>query len=282
MSKPEAAYRRPLNTEQLAVLELLFKFRFATNEQLAKYFGKQTGKAIQKRLTILCAQGYIARHYNGSYRLHGKPAEYYLLPKGVRLLRTKQSDITTITDQAIKNLYKDKTASPSFTAHSITILTLHLKLVELYGDRLKSFTKTQLNIEAYHYFIRPLPDTFLSIRGGTKDTGKPKRFFLDFFEDNIPFFVLIRRIKKYLMYLEEDDWPTDTFPTILMVTESTRRQKQLTRRIAKELREADMDEDDIVFATTTKELLLQAISGKDKVWQVIDEDKTMKAMTRIV
>lgn len=55
-----------------------------------------------------------------------------------------------------------------------------------------------------------------------------------------------------------------------MVTESARRQKQLHRRIAKELREAYLDEDDIVFATSTTERLVLANSEKDKVWQVVD------------
>jgi hypothetical protein len=43
-------------------------------------------------------------------------------------------------------------------------------------------------------------------KGGTKGTGKAREFFLDSFEDGTPFFVLIRRIKKYQKYKEEDEW----------------------------------------------------------------------------
>ena len=42
MSVSEVKYRRPLNSEQIEVLNILFRFRFSTNEQLARYFGKQS------------------------------------------------------------------------------------------------------------------------------------------------------------------------------------------------------------------------------------------------
>ncbi len=179
----EPKYRRPLNSEQLVVLELLFKFRFGTSEQFARYFGKQSAKAVQKRLSILEAQGYIAKHYDKGYKLQGKPAEYYLLAKGARLLQQTAEtadDDTAITDQAIKNRYKDKTASETFMIHSLAILSLSLKLKQLYGDNLRFFTKSEM--QPYDYFIRPLPDAFLALKKTTRDKTPPKRFLVDVFE----------------------------------------------------------------------------------------------------
>jgi hypothetical protein len=134
----------------------------------------------------------------------------------------------------------------------------------------------------YDYVIRPLPDAYIAIKSGAKGKGSRKRYLLDVFEDDIPFFVLIRRIKKYIQFSEDNDWPNDTIPPILMVTQSQRRQKQLARRIAKELNNAYMDEDDIVFATSTLEAITTAETAKDKIWQLADEEKTMKVLSAIL
>ena len=152
------------------------------------------------------------------------------------MLREKQDKKSSliITDQAIKNLYKDKNASVSFIAHSMSVFNIYLSLRNLYGDKPHFFTKTFMNIEKYDYIIKPLPDAHIALVVGNKDSKKRKRFFVDYFEDDVPFFVLIRRIKKYLRYYEEDEWPGDVFPVVLFITESPRRQKQLQRRIAKE------------------------------------------------
>ena len=285
MSVVEPKYRRPLNDEQVAVLELLFRFRFGTGELFASYFGKQLAKAIQKRLSILETQDFIAKHYDGSYKLKGKPAEYYLLAKGARLLR--QTDRTTvykiavlITDQAIKNRYKDKTASETFIKHSVNVFRLSLQFGQLYGDSLGFFTKSDL--QPHKYFIKPLPDAYLSLKTTKTDKTPRKRYFVEVFEDDIPLFVIIRRIKKYLQYQEEeeDKWG-DSFPAVLMITESSKRQKQLQRRIAKELRDSYLDEEDIVFASTTLESVAGSLTIKDKIWQVVDEEKSMKALSSI-
>jgi SOS-response transcriptional repressor LexA len=76
----------------------LYKFRFGSSDLIAKRFNKPSGKYVQKRLHILEDQGYIARRYDKSYKLQGKPAAYYLLPSAARLLQAQQPDF--ITDKA--------------------------------------------------------------------------------------------------------------------------------------------------------------------------------------
>jgi predicted transcriptional regulator len=74
-NKPEPKYRKKLNQEQIAVLQLLYRFRFASSEQIAKHQAKPNSKAIQKRLKILEDQELIAKRYDKSYKLKGKPAQ---------------------------------------------------------------------------------------------------------------------------------------------------------------------------------------------------------------
>jgi DNA-binding HxlR family transcriptional regulator len=252
MSKPEPKYRRPLNKEQLEVLDLLFNYRFSISKQIARYFNKEDIKLVRKRLNILEEQGFVAKRYDSSYKLAGRYAEYYLAPKGAKYLQAlrtsntdKYKEENQIADQAIKNRYKDKTVSQLFMSHSLTVLDLFLHYKDKHGDKIYIFSKVQL--QPYDYFIKPLPDLFLSITSKTnraKDDAL-KRYFIDYFEDSIPFFIVIRRIKKYITYYEEDEWADDNPPKVLLITESERKQKQVSRRIAKELRDAYMDEEDI-------------------------------------
>ncbi|HJQ08922.1 MAG TPA: hypothetical protein VJ836_05580 [Candidatus Saccharimonadales bacterium] len=67
--KPEPKYRKKLNQEQIAVLQLLYRFRFASNEQIAKHQEKKSNKFIQKRLKILEDQALIAKRYDKSTSL---------------------------------------------------------------------------------------------------------------------------------------------------------------------------------------------------------------------
>jgi hypothetical protein len=48
----------------------------------------------------------------------------------------------------------------------------------------------------------PLHDAYVRV----KTSKGEKEFYLDIFEDSQPFFVLIRRIKKYLDYAGSDEW----------------------------------------------------------------------------
>jgi hypothetical protein len=52
-AKPEPKYRKKLNKEQVAVLQMLWRFRFASGNQTAKLQQKPGSKAVQKRLKIL-------------------------------------------------------------------------------------------------------------------------------------------------------------------------------------------------------------------------------------
>lgn len=278
MSSSEVRYRRPLNSDQLIVIGLLFRFRFGTTEYFAWRFNKPSGKHIQKRLNILEQQGYIAKHYDKSYKLQGKPAAYYLLPKAAKLLQTKYPD--GVTDQAIKNRYKDKDASEQFITHSLAIVDVYRQLRILYDTRLTMYAKIDLSLDQFCYFPKWLPDAFVTLKGGAKGSGKERQFFLDVFEETTPFFVLIRRIKSYLTYAQSDLWESETdtpLPAILMVCETEGTQKRLRRRIKKELDEL-WDDELATFYTTTKQELADSNQQADKIWQLAIDTKVVRSM----
>ncbi len=268
LNKPEPKYRKKLNEEQIEVLQLLWRFRFASSEQIAKCQQKPTSKAVQKRLKILEDQGLIAKRYDKSYKLQGKPAAYYLTPHGARMLaihkpRKEDEPIN------IKRLYKDKEASEGFIEHCKNVLGVYLALKALYPKqgKLNYFTKTQLSYEKYDFMPSPLQDACIRIKTSDGD----RYFFLDVFEDNQPFFVLIRRIKKYLEYAGSGEWARYDEdggpPTILLVVQNKSVHKRLRKRLAKELRESY---EGVCFATGRLEYILD-IENKGKVWLAVDE-----------
>jgi hypothetical protein len=261
--KPEPKYRKKLNQEQLAVLNLLYTFRFASNEHVAKYSGKKSNKHVQKRLKILEDQDFIAKRYDKSYKLKGKPAAYYLLPKGARAL-INLNDREENEPINIKRIYKDKDVSEGFIQHCLNLLGAYLTFDMIYDNKLDFFTGSDLKYEQYEYYPQPLPNAHVYL----KTSQDRKEFFLDIFEDSQPFFVLVRRIKKYIEYAGSGDWPEETLPTILVVVENKSVHKRLRKRITKELRDSY---EEVCFATTMLEYLLNA-EYKGKVWFPIDED----------
>jgi hypothetical protein len=150
----------------------------------------------------------------------------------------------------------------------LNVLSVYLTLKALYPakGKLGYFTKSQLSYEKYDFFPSPLQDAYVHIKTSTSD----KHFFLDIFEDSQPFFVLIRRIKKYLGYAGSGDWATysDELPTILLVVQNKSVHKRLRKRVAYELRESY---EELTFATARLEHILNP-DYKGKVWFPIDED----------
>lgn len=249
MDKSVAKRRRKLKTEQIEVLELLYKFRFGSNDLFAQYFGKKDRSFVFKRLSILLEQGLIGKRFEPSYRLLGKPAAYYLTPVGARVLQERRDPGKPEVN--IKAIYKDKTVKDDFVWQCLDIFTAYNRIRAEYGDRLKFFTRADLNYEQFDYFPQPLPDAFIRL----SLDGEEKQYFLDFYHDKQPFFAAVRKIKKYVEYAESGDWDgTNTvLPVIFAVCESSGLQKRLHERTA------IVDEswvDELMFVVTGKEHLL--------------------------
>jgi hypothetical protein len=199
MNKP-VQHRRKLNTEQVVVLELLYKFRFGSNDLIAQYFGKKDRSFVFRRLSILHEQGLIGKRFEPSYRLQGKPAAYYLLPEGARVLKQHRDEGDT-DGINIKGIYKDATISERFVNHCFTIFALYNRLMVSYGDELDFLSKSDL--AGYDNFPSPFPDAYLTLQ--TNDGTK--HFFLDVLDDDAHLLIdASKKIKRYLDYRQSGDW----------------------------------------------------------------------------
>lgn len=274
MPKPEPKYRKQLNNEQYQILRLLAKFRFSTRALLSQHFAKTNpGMDAFRRLRVLEDRCLIAKRHEPHYRLLHKPAAYYLLPEGARILQAwwDENDIDKMIN--IKTIYKDKAVSEQFVDHCLAIFATDNFLKEEYGDALSFFTKMQL--APYDYFPSKLPDAYmrLELESGDGDNDEDeskeesienKHFFLDIYHDSQPFFTAVRRIKSYAEYCSSGDWAgtDESFPIILAVCDSQSLLKRLRRSMKRALNESWDDE--LQFALTTR---AELESGRRNIWQ---------------
>jgi hypothetical protein len=214
---------KPPTTKQLEILDLLYRFRFATNPLLASALNVKLPHKINERLQILVQREFVGRNYKPEYHLNRQPASFYLLPKGIKALRATGDE--KYSQMVLHNAYKDKNAKARFITRCLDIFEMYRKLREVHGGDLEFFTRSEL----YHYedFPEPRPDAYFRISKGQEEL----QFFLEVMDTTQPDFAHKRRIKQYIEYAESGDLEDATgtsLPTILLICdkESTRRRLQ--------------------------------------------------------
>lgn len=240
MTSPTRHYS--LTKKQLAILNLLYRFRFATSELISKSTNTNI-RIINQRLKLMLDIGYIGRNYEPEYRLLRKHASYYLLPDGMKAL--KQQDAAKYNATVLRNIAKDKNASSTFITHCLATFGMYCNLRAQHGDNIQFFTASQL--KSYKNFPAKLPDAFIRLKTAQGES----MFFLDVLHESQPFFVATRRIMHYIKYAEDGDWPNGApFPIVLLACDSPSLQKRLQKRMQRIISEQE-DESLRFFISTT-------------------------------
>ena len=219
-----------ITKQQLQILVRIYNFRFVSTAQLQQLLAKKQIQQVQQRLNLLLVRGYIGRNFSKQDRLTGRYASYYLLPKGMKVL--KQAKGYTFNPKVFHNIYKDKTASTRFINHCIGLGDINCNLKRLHGSNLEYFSKNSL-IDLDH-FPDPRPDAYLRIGADTKNLEERSEHFLEYCEEIVPFFVYRKRIKQYVEYIEDGLWEEATSrpsPIIRLVAETPVLQRRLQRFI---------------------------------------------------
>ncbi len=216
-----------LTTYQRDILTLLYRFRFITSQGLAAYRQQPSSVAAHERLTGLMRRGYVARHFDSSYRLQHRPAEYYLLPAAIRLLRTILEESS---ERELKQIYARPRASRRFIDRSLRLLTISLAFERVYRDQLDFMTKVDLNLEAYTYLPQPLPDAFFRV---SSEATPERSFFVEYFDSGVSIGIHGRKIAEYLDYQDEGGWEEtgEAFPTVIIICETTALLNQAAKRV---------------------------------------------------
>jgi len=265
---------RKLNQGQLGVLLKLYRYRFGTRELIATSLGKKNSTSIYSRLDILKENGYIASKYEKSYKLSGKPASYYLLPKGLRSLQqyTHRDDIT---DTAIKNSYRDnyETVTDQFIDSNLAVYAISNQLQALY-PAIKQFTKRELVI--YKYFPKRLPDLYLSLNV-KNDT---RRYFLDLIKTTDKPFAINWQLGLLANYFQNGQWQAkgNPFPVIMYVCETGELEKRIRKQVNAAVYKFGVE---IQFYTSTQNALMYSTQNDDAIWSSVEEPDKLIALKEI-
>lgn len=260
MNKP---YTRSLNDSQHKLLVAIYSFRFSTRSLLSEYCGIPNNTSLYSRLQILQKHGYIAKHYDKDYKLAGREAEFYILPKGLRTLR--EAKALDVTDVMLTASYKDKAVGQDFIKQQILLMRVRNTLAGTY-ESLRVFTAR--DTQAFDYFPNPRPGLFMSMKNGD-DTA---RFFLEYMPANTAASKLRKRLEYYTRYYEEGSW-SDTgtpFPNILLIAETGLVEASVRRAISREQYHSDTE---ISYYTTTQKAILGMTLASQDIWtDVADAD----------
>jgi len=251
-------YRRPLSAKQVSLLQVVFKFRFVSSDLLAEYLGKDRS-SVYENLYVLVNQGYVAKQYDKTYRIRGRPASYCLATKGIRYLREN----TDISRKALRNMYKNKNMDEAHVDKCLLVMQIAITLNKQANHTFDIATKYELSDE--EFFLRPLPDLYLS-RKKAKE-GQKLDYTLDIFEPNLPTWILRKRLRDYQEHCHEAELDDNDYPDVLLVASNDSTERRLHKQFKYSMQ-------DFEFYVTTLERLLEPNNIHKPIWKddMFDEE----------
>lgn len=246
----EPKYRRPVSSNQLRLLQVLFKFRFVTTDLLVPVI-KRDRSTIYESLYVLEKQGYVHKFHDKTYRLRGKSAVYCLASKGIRFLREN----TKYNETTLRNFYKNKRMAvdnEDHVDHCLLIFKIFNILKAQTGDKFYIYTKYELTRGSY---VTPHPELYLHRRGRSQ---KPD-YMLDIFPAGTMTWLLRKRLRQHQEFADDSEYQ---YPNVLLLAGNTSTERRL-------IKQAENSMQDFEFYITQQELLLGENDGK--IWIDIDE-----------
>jgi len=232
-----------LNSNQIQMLLLVFKYRYVTAALLARHKGTNKSAAT-KSLRILLEQEYIDRRYDNSYRLLGKSASYCLTPKGIKVVKEDADK----DEGALRAIYKDRKATDSFIEHNLSVMEALVQLKSLYGSHLMYFTRSQ--VMGFDIFPNPGPPLYMR-ESEPAENEEPKEYMLEIYTDTLAW-IIRKRIDEYITHFDEEGWSKGRhYPTLLFVAPNKRIEKHLQKYVETARDDAYIPDKDLIFMTTT-------------------------------
>lgn len=263
----EPKYRRPLNYIQKDILLILYKFRFASIELIDSYLGIKDSKYSYVRLATLVEQKYIGRNFSEEDKINRKPATYYLLLDGIKVLKT----IPDLNKKAFANASRDHRADPGFIERCLFVFKLYNKLRALYGDELEFYSKSEAS--EYDIFPRTLPDAYLIM--------PTRRYMLEWLPPSTNYPAIRGRLNRLIAHYKNGNWKAvdPQYPTILFVCDNSYIERQTLKIAKRSIQKAeDIDFDDMPMRTTTTKALFASPSKDVPIWSDIEDPEELVTM----
>jgi hypothetical protein len=261
-----------LRTGQIAILELLYKYRFGSRQLLANSLSINSGSSLYQKLEVLFKHGYIGRYYDTKLRLQGLPIAYYLLPKGVKTLQ-ELPEHGFIASQSTRASYRNPTVGLDFIKDTLKVYEL-TQVLQAMHPGLKVFTKADMR--RYSYFPEQLPDAFLSLPIAA--TKQPRRFFFDYVPMRTPNFAVIKRLIGYAEFFEDGGWDEvdGVPPVILLVIEEGKTEKYLQQLITNKFFRLGIA--DVYIYTSTVKSLSGEQTQDASIWSDVTDPEDLLSL----
>lgn len=199
-----------LTSQQLALLLLLYRFRFLTRAQIQTLLNHKYHNRIIQWLHDLHQNQYITIHTN-----HQVPI-YSLGSNGRRYLKTKEG----VDISGLNRVWRETKYSHAFQARCLMVADICISLMKETSQKnqtLHFMTKVEMN--GAEGLISPAPDAYIAIE---EPNGEIRRYFLEVFTQ-APKRVMQKRISEYFEYYDSNEWQTSTnkpFPEVILVCSS--------------------------------------------------------------
>lgn len=258
--------RSAIKPSQIDILEVLYKYRFASRLLLARVL-QINDSTLYKKLSVLIKHELVGSKLDNQSKIRGLPAAYFLTPKGLRFLASLPKH-DYITEKVIKASYRDKSLKEPTITHHLDVFSAVVGLKSRYPE-LKAYLRRDMS--RFSYFPELPPDAFISMT--LKDTTK--RFFLDVVPAAQEKRPLFQRIAAYINFFDAGGWEvTNTEPPKLLFIAETASVERMIRRIVKGVISHLEPDEELEIYTTTKKAL-HNMDSEALIWTALDDDELM-------
>ncbi|GAC1391295.1 MAG: hypothetical protein NVSMB46_03250 [Candidatus Saccharimonadales bacterium] len=259
-----------LNTKQIHILKMLYKFRFLTAPLLTHYKSLKSRHAMYRSLEILADQGYIGRRIEHNSNFQNKGIRYYLTPKGLSFAKEK----FPISPHVRHAMYKNNSVSEDFIDRTIAIVRVYLAIRDCSTNTFHIFTKNEL--ADFNYF--PDPPLDLWLKRITATDKLPNDYLLEFVSDT-PLFIIKKRIDALIEHFDSGLWEAETntnYPAYLFVCNDGKIEQRLQDHFNKVFDSTGIV-NLCVFTTTTK-ALFSSDKNTTAIWTNVTQPSSLKSL----
>lgn len=267
-----------ITTKQQDVLQLLYLHRFLDRKQIQQAMNHKDKRRIISWLKDLREKHYVEWIYDGAdFAEKTKPAIYYLGINGVRYLKTLQDDEDTPVYplEELRKRYKDNDRSRTFIDRSMLVVNCCLAVREsnkatigktsltVIVETQYLYTNHDYHFLAEHEVLRPN----LCIVKKNKSGEITANYLLEIFDASLPRYRMRYRLKKYVTYLDDQEWEADDVQPIILLVCPSITELIYAKRATKKLIDDTYAEDGELRMrfTTVEQLKLNGIIGE--IWE---------------
>jgi hypothetical protein len=255
-----------ITKKQQEIIQLIYRYRFVDRKQLQALMHLKDKKRLSVWLKDLREQHYIEWIYSTDFLEKTKPAIYYMGLNGIRYLR----GLDTYPIDDLRKRYKESLRRPDFIERCILIagacVNLHTPI-----DSVSYAYVTEAdyaNPESDHHFLAELKPQLCFVKStSVGGSVTATTYLLDVFVASSPRYVVRRRLKDYIEYLEGSDWKEDfaTKPIVLIACPTKVDLIYAKRRTRTLLEEMDKSADTHIRFATSEDMKYAGVTAT--IWE---------------